>query len=146
MLIDKNSTPIVAMDFMNDVHFEDIDIINELFELILKYENDSTEENKVLISQQYIQWINHTVAHFQREEEMMIEKKFPPYYAHKGEHDNALSIMNKIFNEWQSEEDIKILKHYFIEVLPQWLINHIQTMDTVTAMFFKNGMSPCSMH
>jgi hemerythrin len=146
MLIDKNNMPIVAMDFMNDVHSEDIDIINQLFELVLKYESDPTSENKIALNEKYNEWVEHTVAHFKREEDMMVEKKFPPYFAHKGEHDNALSQMRNVFNEWQDQDDIKILKTYLIETLPQWLSNHIQTMDTVTAMFFKTGMSPCSMH
>ena len=37
MLINKDSLPLVAMDFMNNTHFEDVDIINELYEDILNY-------------------------------------------------------------------------------------------------------------
>ncbi len=32
MLINKNDLPLVAEDFMNDVHFEDVEIINNLYE------------------------------------------------------------------------------------------------------------------
>lgn len=46
MLIEKQNMPMVAMEFMNDVHGEDIDIINELFGLILDYEKNPTNELK----------------------------------------------------------------------------------------------------
>jgi hemerythrin len=146
MLIDKENIPLVAMDFMNDVHAEDVDIINELFDLVLEYEKDSTNSNKNLIDSKYQEWYNHTVEHFHGEEVMMQEKNFPPYLFHKGEHDKALEKMNEVFNNWKNINDIMILKCYLIEELPQWLNNHIKTMDTVTAMFLKTGLSPCSMN
>ena len=145
MLIDKQNTPMVAMEFMNDVHMEDIDIINKLFESILRYEENSSCENKELINAQYEAWYEHTLEHFKGEETMMREKNFPPYLFHKGEHDKALSIMDNEFRKWQAANDIQALKHYFTEELPQWLIQHIQSMDTVTAMFFKSGLSPCQI-
>ncbi|MEA1919504.1 MAG: hemerythrin family protein [Campylobacterota bacterium] len=146
MLLDKKSLPIVAMEFMNDVHMEDVDIINELFDLVLLYEKEPSAINKAKIDQQYKEWFEHTVEHFKGEEEKMQEMAFPPYPMHKGEHDNALAVMDDVFRKWQESGEIMILKTYLIETLPAWLNKHIQTMDTVTAMFFKTGMSPCSIH
>lgn len=145
MLIDKQALPMVAMDFMNEVHLEDVDIINELFEQILDYENDPTQLNKQKIEQLYTKWFEHTVNHFKGEEVEMEAKNFPPYPVHKGEHTYALNRMEEVLQEWKNANDIKILKEYFIEELIPWLTNHIQTMDTVTAMFFRTGLSPCAM-
>ncbi len=145
MLINKQVLPLVAIDFMNEVHAEDADIINELFELILQYEQNPTEKNKIEINQKYKEWYTHTVDHFQGEEVLMKEKKFPPYPFHKGEHDRALSIMDEKFMEWNKTNNIQSLKQYFIEELPLWLEQHIKSMDTVTAMFFRTGLSPCAM-
>ena len=139
MLLDKENLPLVAMEFMNDVHKEDADIINELFELVLDYEKEEK------LDQKYKEWYDHTVEHFRGEEVMMQEKNFPPYPFHKAEHDNALAQMRDVFDKWHESRDIALLKSYFIEILPQWLLNHIESMDTVTAMFFKTGLSPCSM-
>jgi len=144
MLIDKQDLPIVDMNFMNEVHIEDIEIINEIFRLILVCETTPNETNQQNIEIQYKKWFNHTVDHFQGEEIKMKELSFPPYEFHKGEHDKALAEMNAVFKQWQESKDIKILKIYFIEVLPNWLIQHIQSMDAVTATFFKTGQSPCS--
>jgi hemerythrin len=146
VLIDKSDLPLVDMEFMNDVHLEDIDIINDIFGLIIAYDREPNENNKIKLNQKYQEWIEHTKEHFNGEEVLMIEKGFPPYPMHKGEHDNALRGMQDIFDEWNATQDISLLKIYFIEQLPAWLINHINTMDTVTARFFKSGLSPCAMH
>ena len=42
MLLDKKDMPLVAMEFMNDTHTEEIDIINTLYELVLKYETQAS--------------------------------------------------------------------------------------------------------
>lgn len=146
MLLDKNTLPQVAMEFMNDTHNEDVDIINELFELILFYEKNATEENSQALNEKYQEWFTHTIAHFQTEEKKMQEMMFPPYPMHKGEHDKALHKMDEIFREWKKSSNISVLKNYMQGELPNWLVHHIQTMDTVTAMFFKSGVSPCSLH
>lgn len=146
MLIEKEKMPLVAMDFMNETHTEDLDIINELFELVLAYEDSPTLENKKRVDNLYSKWFAHTIEHFRAEEIMMEEKKFPPYPMHKGEHENALRVMDEVFRQWQAEQDINILKNYMSEHLVPWLINHINTMDTVTARFFQSGVSPCAIH
>ncbi len=143
MLLLKDEMPLVAMEFMNAVHLEDIEIINELFALIVAYDKGKSSIEE--INQKYQEWIAHTVEHFRGEEVMMVEKGFPPYAMHKGEHDRALDEMRGIFQEWQKTMDSSVLKIYLIEVLPFWLINHINTMDTVTARFFDTGFSPCGI-
>lgn len=145
MLLDKKDMPIVAMEFMNDVHSEDIVIINRLHELLLTYESEPTEENKKALAKQYMFWFEHTIEHFRGEEVLMIEKKFPPYPMHKGEHDRALATMDEVFRSFEASGDIAIMKEYLSQSVPQWFVQHIQSMDTVTAMFFKSGLSPCSM-
>ena len=142
MLISHTEIPQVDMNFMNEVHKEDVDIINNIFEQILAY--DESEESAKILDELYSQWIEHTVVHFQNEEIKMQEMRFPPYLAHKGEHDRALQEMRNVFSSWQQQRDIKALKIYFIEILPLWLQTHISTMDTVTARFFATGASPCS--
>ena len=145
-LIDQQDLPQVAMQFMNEVHAEDVDIINALYALVLIYEKEPSDANALKVNSQYQKWFEHTVAHFQGEEEQMRELCFPPYPMHKGEHDNALRVMDDVFRSWQTSKDIGIIKSYMTQQLVPWLMQHIQTMDTVTAQFFKTGMSPCSMH
>jgi len=143
MLIDKNNLPVVAQDFMNEVHVEDVDIINELYENILSYENEQNETNKEIVTNTYEKWFEHTVNHFKGEEDKMLELNFPPYMMHKGEHDNCLRIMDEVLRNFKNTSDVNTLKTYLENDLLNWLINHIQTMDTITAQFFSTGLSPC---
>lgn len=146
MLINKNNLPLVAEDFMNDVHYEDVNIINDLYEKLLNYIDAETKENKNIVIDAYQNWYDHTVSHFKGEEDKMIELNFPPYMMHKGEHEKCLEQMRQVLDYFIKNDDKEFLKSYLELDLINWLVNHIQTMDTVTAMFFKTGMSPCSAH
>lgn len=143
MLINIENMPLVAMDFMNNTHKEDIEIINELYGLMLQFEKSPSQENETVLQELYTKWFEHTIEHFRVEEEMMLEKNFPPYPFHKSEHDKALATMDALFREFNQTKNINALKEYFEREMPEWLLHHIQSMDTVTAMFFKTGMSPC---
>lgn len=87
MLIDKNNLPIVDMDFMNETHYEDVDLINDLYKNIELYNQDSSLENFENLKMKYKEWIEHTVNHFATEEEEMVKRGFFAYPFHKGEHD-----------------------------------------------------------
>lgn len=141
MLINKDNLPLVAMDFMNETHLEDVEIINEVYKAIVKFEKSQNNFND--LCELYEKWYIHTVEHFKVEEEKMASMNFPPYMFHKGEHDRCLEIMQGVLIQFKNTKNISIMKEYFEVDLLTWLINHIQTMDTVTAMFFKTGQSPC---
>lgn len=143
MLIDKQNLPLVATNFMNATHLEDADLINSLFEAILSYEQNSDETSFLNINKIYEAWYEHTIKHFAAEEEEMLSKHFPPYFMHKSEHDRVLGEMAEIYSSWKSTKNISMLKNYIKNDLLTWLINHIQTMDTVTSSFFETGLSPC---
>jgi hemerythrin len=51
-----------------------------------------------------------------------------------------------VWKNFEAKKEIKELKNYIEKDLVDWLTNHILSMDTVTARFFKTGMSPCGMH
>ena len=139
MLISYEDVPQVSQPFMNETHKEDVDLINTLFEAILSFEQGSTDTDT--IDSLYQSWIDHTISHFQTEEYEMVETAFPPYPMHKGEHDRVLTQMKEVFDAWQKHREIKILKTYLIEVIPEWLVTHISTMDAITANYIGGGMS-----
>jgi hemerythrin len=145
MLINKNNLPLVAMDFMNETHFEDVEIINELYKDILEYEKEQNESTQKIFETRYKEWIIHTQNHFEAEEIQMREKGFFAYECHKNEHNLNLSEIKQLFNNFQETKNISELKEYFENNLVSWLVNHIQTMDTVTAMFLKTEMGSCCM-
>lgn len=136
-MITQDQLPMVAMASMNDTHLEDIIIINKLSAAVDKKDIDST-------SSTLAELVEHTIAHFSGEEEMMREKKFPPYPVHKGEHDRVLNELKSIEKRFNEVQDFQLIKAYVDGSLIPWLINHIQTLDTVTAQFLETGVSPCS--
>ncbi len=140
-LISHNEIPQVAMGFMNEVHTEDVDIINRVYEHIQRYLEDASDENAAAIDLEYEQWYEHTLDHFEGEEIKMLELNFPPYGMHKNEHAKALQRMESIYRSWKQNRDITVLKDYIGEEIPLWLTTHIQTMDTVTALFFQQQLS-----
>ena len=128
-LIKKEEIPAVALTEMNDVHYEEIEIINQLHELVL------SEQNIELISEKLQELKAHTIAHFANEERLMQEHRFPPYPIHKYNHDMFLNEIAMLAQNWESTKDKKPLKIFLETTLPEWLHNHISTLDTVTAMF-----------
>ncbi|AXK49767.1 hypothetical protein CRU87_03280 [Aliarcobacter trophiarum LMG 25534] len=146
MLIDKNSLPKVDMDFMNETHFEDVDFINKLYENIEEFEKDNSITNFESIKHSYKNWLDHTVQHFATEEEEMEKRGFFAYPFHKAEHDANIEDMRDVWSSFEASKNISELKHYIEYDVVNWLINHIKSMDTVTARFFKTGvMGGCGM-
>lgn len=136
-MLTQDQLPMVAMPSMNDTHLEDMIIINKLSKAAL-------EENAQALSDTLAELVEHTIAHFEGEEEMMREKKFPPYPIHKAEHDRVLAELKSVTQHFQERQDFRAITAYVDGALVPWLIQHIETLDTVTAMFLTTGESPCS--
>ena len=141
MLIDFEKFPKVDMGNMNDVHENDIKIINELNDLIEEYIANESNELFSKLDEKYEEWLNHTIEHFSGEEKMMIEKKFPPYAVHKQEHDNVLNAMKNVQEDLRKTKSAAGVKNFVQNGLVRWLVNHVQTMDTVTARFLSGKIS-----
>jgi len=120
--------PRVEIAFMNDDHDEAALMLGDIFSAIANGENSEIEQKLTALYQ-------HSVEHFAREEEQMLQVNFPPYQCHKGEHERVLQEMRDVLGQWQSSHDRTILSQYLENTVVPWLINHISTMDTVTAMF-----------
>lgn len=143
MLVQKTDLPLVAMEFMNEVHLEEIEMLNVLNDKLIAYEVEPSPEGKEDVCNYCEKWYQHTISHFNGEEVEMQRTHFPPYIIHKNEHDNFLAVMRAEINSFnQNANPIALQKFIALDVVP-WLIQHIRTMDTVTAMFLKNGISPC---
>mgnify|MGYP000164863229 CR=1 FL=1 len=135
-MIYQEELPLVELSSMNDTHLEDILIINNVSKAI-----EAKDSQKVSTLMREL--VEHTEVHFSGEETMMLEKSFPPYLMHKSEHDRALNELRFQETLWNDKNDYVKLKEYLDVTLKDWIINHIQTMDTVTAKFLVSGVSPC---
>lgn len=137
-LIHKSDIPAVALDEMNDVHYEELGIINELYELVKSAIADKSVYPE--IDKKLEELHTHTRAHFANEERLMREYNFPPYPIHKYNHDQFLAQMKGRVADWQKFRDINQLKQFLEQDLVDWLNNHISTLDMVTAMFLNEKM------
>ena len=132
-VLEASAIPQVAMDAMNDVHRDELDIVNNVNSAILA--NDSAK-----ITQLCHQWLEHTKAHFDRENMMMEKYGFPAFHCHHGEHVTALQDLESIVNAWKDTNDQEALAVYVRDTWPKWYVNHISTMDTVTSAFIKQSI------
>src|SRR5690606_18315476 len=105
MLIDKNNLPLVDEDFMNNTHFEDVDLINKIYEDVLVYEKNNSNDNLQNLKKSYLSWINHTVNHFKTEEDEMQKRGFFAYPFHKGEHDKNLKEIKEVWEDFYQNKD-----------------------------------------
>lgn len=122
----------ISVDEMHHTHEEEISMLNEIDRLATIYENDKTK-HKVL-EEKLDAYIQHVKDHFANEERLMRLYEFPPYQVHKAEHDRVLHELNDIVIRWKQHGDIDAIITYLRQSV-DWIINHINTMDHMTAMF-----------
>lgn len=125
---DWDALPNVAMPFMNTVHGDELALVSRL---LADLENAATPAS---IDAQIAAWVEHTRAHFAREERLMHEYDFFATPCHQGEHETTLLQLLGVQQQWLRERDTAMLQ-YYIQHWREWLQQHISTMDFVTAQF-----------
>jgi len=128
-MIEFANVPKVAFDEMNAVHAEEVEQLNRI-EALLDADAPMEELAGALEA-----LFEHTCAHFANEERLMREIGFPAYDMHKSEHDRVLNAFQLMMMDWRTRKDNATVKDYICSETPQWLQQHIATMDTVTAQF-----------
>jgi len=129
-MIDPTQLPQVALDFMNEDHADAAAITNRLFGLV---EAEAPEVEAV--SETFAQLLDHCRVHFAREEKQMQLAEFPAYPVHKNEHERVLAEISVELMAWRESSDLTRLQHYLENILLFWFVDHIKTMDTVTARY-----------
>jgi hemerythrin-like metal-binding domain len=132
MLIKENEIPRVALNDMNKVHDVEIEIVNKLYGAIV--ENRDIAE----ILKYFDEFLNDVINHFTFEQGLMEKYNFFAYPMHRAEHDRVLYELKSLEKMLKEKGDIKTIKDYLENVFKPWIINHVQTMDTVTAMYLSN--------
>jgi hemerythrin len=113
----------VAFEPMNEIHENEIKILEKLLEKIEKKEN---------LNQIFEEFINDVKNHFEFEENLMKKYEFFAFVPHKMEHDKIIKELEKVKNHLN---DFEYLDKYFKTRFVPWLDNHIATIDTVTGGF-----------
>lgn len=131
-LIEPHHLPLLHTPAMNDTHYETVMHINRLGSALAAADPAAiTESLDTLMA--------HTEAHYRAEEAQMLEKKFPPYPAHKEDHDNSLAQMRTAADAYRATQDLAALKTYIETDMVPWFLRHTETMDAVTSIFLENS-------
>jgi hemerythrin len=125
----------VALDFMNRDHAEFVSLCEKLIATL----QDSPEPS--VVDQQLNQLAEHTRLHFAEEERQMQAAQFRPYRMHKGEHDRVLSALEEHIAQWRQDRDAGQLRAVIERTLNGWFVNHVNSMDFVTARFITNQVN-----
>ncbi|HYD31646.1 MAG TPA: hemerythrin domain-containing protein [Azospirillaceae bacterium] len=84
-------------------------------------------------------FVEHLAEHFGREEELMQKTGFFAYGCHSGEHTRVLGEMRGLLAAAKSGR-LAMARAYVAEAVPDWFLNHRNTMDLVTANFLQQQM------
>ena len=121
--------PQVSMPSMNDVHQEEVVLIEKLLEEV------EQEVSPETLSTTFDAILEHMQEHFASEEKMMQEAQYPSFRMHKADHDKILQETRYAEMEWRNRKSVDALKEYFEEEIITWLDQHIKAMDTPTSDF-----------
>ena len=135
IILESEIIPRVDLDFMNNTHFEEIEMVKELGELVNLLQANENQQNKNTLAQKLNAWLNHTILHFERENTLMQDTGFPAYAIHSHEHEIALKQMKDIVSAWEKNHDIGLVADYIFDTWPTWFNQHVNTMDMMTAKF-----------
>lgn len=132
-IVTPEQMPLVDLEVMNQVHREELEMVNRLAVLVVSGLNGKSDSEE--ITQSIKEWIDHTRHHFEGENKMMSEYGFPPYAVHKGEHDKVLARLELLLDRWGEEHDLAELAEYLFVEWGNWFDEHVKSMDRVTAQF-----------
>jgi len=143
-ILDPETVPLVEIDFMNNTHLEELSIANALGEQVSQYQSgDSSENNASKIAELLHKWLEHTIPHFERENELMRQTSFPAYRMHSEEHEMAIKRFKAIISSWEDNKDIDLISDFIFTQWPNWFNSHVNSMDMMTAKFaVMNGFDP----
>ncbi len=85
----------------------------------------------------------HTRTHFDAEQQMMEDSKFPAIGEHRDEHQRVLGELAR-FGQRLTPGTSMMSRAYVCEQLPQWFALHAQTMDSALAAHLKQVTGRCN--
>ena len=132
-LVDLDAIPQVPLAFVNEDHREEGRLLNDLADALEAHRAGRTGPEPVMACFETL--YRHTAEHFGREDEAMQRSGFPPFPVHHAEHVRVLEELAEEGRAFGEGGDAARLHAYVTRDVPAWFVNHILTMDTMTARF-----------
>ena len=122
LLIEWNEETLgLGVSSMDQTHREFLQLLNQL---------DQASGQTFL--ELFTELLEHTRSHFEAEETMMVECRFPAIAEHQHEHRRILADLNRI--ERQIHRGVlSFARAYLRESMPPWFRLHAATMDSALA-------------
>ena len=132
-MIKQEELPLVSLNSMNEVHFQEVNILNRLLEQL---DNKAGFE---ILSQSLDRLLGHMQEHFSGEEKLMKETQYPSFQMHKADHDKVLNQTRYAEMQWRNKKDEDALREYLEDEIVLWLDQHIKAMDTPMADYISQN-------
>ncbi len=132
-LVDLDAIPQVPLDFVNADHREEGRLLNGVAEALDAL--DAGPGHAAAVAASLAALRDHTAAHFGREDDAMRRTGFPAFPIHHAEHVRMLAELDDEIRRFAETGDGTRLRAWVLGDVPQWFVNHIETMDLVTARF-----------
>ena len=120
---------LLGVEQMDNTHIEFVDIINSM--------EGAPDVEFVRL---YDQLLEHTRAHFDSENQLMIEHRFPATAEHRGDHERVLGDMTR-FRRSVHKGLIAFGRNYVHSSLVSWFPFHAVTMDSALAAHLKSRLT-----
>ncbi|WP_448584017.1 bacteriohemerythrin [Thermocrinis sp.] len=127
MVLRKEDLPMVANVIMNALHEDEVELINELYQVCQEGNVDAVDQLLQLL-------VQDVEDHFTTEEELMREAEFFAYPMHKAEHDSMRKRIGELLERWRKSRELKEVQKFIQEELVPWLLLHIARWDATTAL------------
>jgi hemerythrin-like metal-binding protein len=126
LLIDPDDPRLrLGVQEMDSVHGEFIALVNAM-----------AEADQARFLALFERLIEHTAAHFDQEDQRMIETRFPALQEHRGDHRRVLGDLRAI-GQRSTRAKLAMGRTYVREQLPAWFTVHAATMDSALAAHLK---------
>lgn len=130
-VLDWNSKYSVGVNEIDEQHMKLISLLNQLY---MKVEQNAFSE----VEGVFKELEDYTHTHFSNEEKYMKEFKYKDMDAHLEQHKFFIEKLSEIKRE-SGDNNSKIIE--ITQFLLEWLVNHIDKVDTKLAPFLKeNGV------
>jgi hemerythrin len=111
-----------------------IDVIDTDHEVFVAEINAAVAASDEDFPTHFAELVEHTRAHFAREEALMDATGFFAAAIHKAEHQRVLAEAGRVADQLEAG-DASVARSYVANHLPEWFRQHRDTMDLATASF-----------
>ena len=123
----------VGITLIDKQHREWIEHYNSVVEAVSANEGAS----QVVKTLGYL--IDYTDTHFKTEEKVMQHNIYPDYEDHKRQHDKLVKTLSSLVSEYRDEGPTNIILNSMEIFLNNWLLKHIQEVDSKFIDFIKEN-------